>query len=34
MSAKDDPRTNEELLRAVLTEEDEDQARDAIGVLH
>jgi HEAT repeat protein len=34
MSAKDDPRTNEELLRAALTEEGEDPARDAIGVLH
>lgn len=34
MSAKDDPRTNEELLRAALTEADEDLAWDAIAALH
>ncbi len=34
MSAQDDPRTNEELLRVALTEEDENLYWRAIGVLH
>jgi len=34
VSAKDDTRTNEELLHVALTEEDEDRAWDAIAVLY